>query len=202
MSIQQAAEAVVKVFPNVTVATPGGPLPLRVLMVALAGPQSQYDPTVRGDYYGTCRSCYPPYICDGYTSFGLWQVHLPAWYPYLAAVTRSAKPCDWAQWLYNPLNSARAAYHIYRSAQGLNAWNPTPGKPNGWYTQGASPKAVSYWIPAARHAIAQAERSSQSPSPGPSTRPSVWLWIGAGLVVLGGTAAVLDMTGAWDRLGL
>ena len=49
MSIEQAAQAAVSVFPNTSVTTPYGTYSLRVVMVAIAGAESGWDPTANGD---------------------------------------------------------------------------------------------------------------------------------------------------------
>jgi hypothetical protein len=199
MSIQQAAEAAVQVFPNTVIDTPGGRLPLRVVMVAIAGRQSGWNPRANGDAKGTCPGCYGP-CCYGYglsgyqcyTSWGLWQIHNSA-HRYLEQRTGSTNACVWAQWLYDPVHNAEAAYYLYQ-VQGLDvAW----GGGGSYWTANQIPK----FLKAAQAAVAAAEARQARRSPAhPASGPSVWVWIGLGAAALGGTAVVLDITGVWNRL--
>lgn len=121
MSIQQAAQAAVSVFPNTSITTPHGTFSLRVVMVAISGAESSWDPTANGDCGLGGPSCGS---CAGggnqATSWGLWQIH-NVHSAYLSQVSGSSSPCGWQQWLFTPHNNAVAAYNIYQS-QGLNAW--------------------------------------------------------------------------------
>lgn len=192
MSIAQAAQAAVAVFPATTVSTSLGPLPLRVVMVAIAGAESGWNPVADGDCglggpaCGTCPGAY-----GGATSWGLWQIH-NAHAAYLTAQTGSTDPCVWRQWLEVPRHNAFAAYHVYQS-QGLAAWST--------YRNGA-------WEPhrnAAAQAVARAEGAAAGTSPGPagSTQTAVVVpapapassiaALGAALLLMGGlTIAVVE----------
>ena len=93
------------------------------ILIAISFCESGGDPDAAGDCGLGEPSCGPcTYGGEGATSFGLFQVHLPAWYPYLETVTGSQDACDWAAWLKQPTNAARAAAHILRT-QGLKAWS-------------------------------------------------------------------------------
>jgi len=67
----------------------------------------------------------------------LFQVNLPAWGPYLQSVTGSNTPCDWAAWLSDPTNSARAAAHVLQT-QGLGAWRSDLGRYQQYLPQAAA----------------------------------------------------------------
>ena len=126
MSLQACARAAATTFPAVTVQTPAGALPLRAVMVSIAGAETggSWVDNAAGDplsIYSDGGASEAAYSCGGRTSFGLWQINLPAHYPYLRSATGSASPCSWATWLYNPGNCALAALAVYRS-QGLGAW--------------------------------------------------------------------------------
>lgn len=121
MSIQQAAQAVA-LFPNTTVMTTRGSLPLRLVMLAIAGSESGWVTDADGDCglggpaCGTCRS-----RGGGATSWGLWQIH-NTHAAYLSGQTGSTSACAWRTWLFVPEHNAQAAYAIYRE-QGLAAWS-------------------------------------------------------------------------------
>ena len=125
MSLSDCAAAAVATFPDQTVQTTAGALPLPVVMVAIAGAESVgWHDRAAGDPLSIYRdggASEAAYSCGGLTSFGLWQINLPAHYPYLQGVTGSASPCYWATWLYSPTNCATAALAVYQS-QGLGAW--------------------------------------------------------------------------------
>lgn len=112
-SIQQAAQAAVAVFPTTAVSTPHGTYPLRVVMVAIAGRESGWNPSAAGDCGDSgpaCGSC--TYGGSGATSWGLWQIH-NVHSAYLTRQTHSTNPCTWKQWLTDPLNNAQAARSLY-----------------------------------------------------------------------------------------
>ena len=114
-------------FPSVTVQTPAGTLPLRAVMVAIAGAESAWVDNAAGDPLSIYRdggASEAAYSCGGRTSFGLWQINLPAHYPYLRTATGSTSPCAWAAWLYTPGNCARAALAVLGSQPPFNlgAW--------------------------------------------------------------------------------
>lgn len=62
-----------------------------------------------------------PYQCRGYSSWGIWQIHLPAHAALLQHLTGSMDPCAWASWLSVPAHAAQAAAAVYHSS-GLGAW--------------------------------------------------------------------------------
>ena len=131
MSLAQAAQAVAQVFPDVLITTPQGTREsLRAVMLAIAGQESSWNAAEHGDAVGSpnCSTCVPP-DCNGYTSWGYFQVHFYSWQSYLKQVTGSDLPCDWASWLAIPVHSAQAGWYLYQVAQaqfgnGLQPWWP------------------------------------------------------------------------------
>lgn len=123
MSLQSVASAVAATFPDVPIQTPVGVVSLRAVMVAIAGAEDGW-----GNSYGDPLSIYrdggtveAAWSCQGYTSFGAFQVNLPANHGLVASLSGLGDPCSMAAWLADYGNAARAAYAIYRS-QGLGAW--------------------------------------------------------------------------------
>ena len=109
------------VFPLTTVQTPMGNLPLRTVMVAIAGAEDGFGNNP-GDKIGGGIP-YSQWNCNRYTSFGPWQIHLP---PHNALVTKLSglsSPCAMAQWLADYHNNAVAAMWIVGAqGTGLGAW--------------------------------------------------------------------------------
>jgi hypothetical protein len=64
---------------------------------------------------------YGPYACNGYTSFGPWQINTRWHYPSLQDRTGSDQPCVWRDYLFNPGGNVSMAREIWES-QGLTAW--------------------------------------------------------------------------------
>ncbi len=188
MSIQDAAAAAVKYFDSrVIVQTPGGPYPLPVVMVAIAGQESGWRNDARGDY-----GLYDRPRCNGYTSFGLWQYNTihGAW---LRNVTGSADPCAWAQWLFIPDNNARAAKSLYTGPESLaRHWKTTWD--NGYYLK---------YLGQAQAAVA-AVKPPPVPN-GDGKPPSPWLlWAltAGGIMLLGVTTVPIlrrKVEGKWKR---
>lgn len=92
-----------------------------IIAVAVALAESGGREDARGDHISIFD---PPYqrraaqfACNGYTSIGLWQIHMPAHYPRLQGATGSNNPCDWAAWLSIPDNNARVAHEIWQGSQ-------------------------------------------------------------------------------------
>jgi hypothetical protein len=138
MSLAQAAQAAVQVFPPA----------IQVTMVAIAGAESGWDPTAAGD---PCAANPGVPCCDGFTSFGLWQIHT-VHADLLRQLTGSADPCAWRAWLSDPVHNAVAAYAVYRR-QGFGAWTV--------YQTGAYTRYLS----AAQAAVAQARVGAGGGSP-------------------------------------
>lgn len=94
-----------------------------ILLIAISFCESGGNPDAAGDCGLPGPNCGPCTLGgEGATSFGLFQVHLASWYPYLETMTGSQDPCTWAAWLKHPTNAARAAAHVLRT-QGLGAWS-------------------------------------------------------------------------------
>jgi hypothetical protein len=168
VSIAQAAEAAVSVFGSATVETTAGQLPLSVAMVAIAGAETggTYDPQARGDY-----GLDPSYgLCDGYSSWGLWQIH-NVHRAYLIRVTGSFEPCAWASWLGDPMNCARAALAVYEG-QGLGAWTT--------YTDGVWRRYLADAQQAVSQAIGQGSGTSAPKTPAPRQPSDALLLAGVG----------------------
>jgi hypothetical protein len=119
-----------QIFPDTPVDTPAGPVPLRAVMVAIAGAESTFGNSMEGDKIGSTyrlpngeSGTIPAsrWNCNGYTSFGPWQIHLPAQHDLIARLSGTSDPCAMAAWLKDYRNSARAALEVYRS-EGLGAW--------------------------------------------------------------------------------
>jgi len=190
MSIADVATAVVSIFPaGETVQTPGGPVPLQVLMVAISGAENHWS-TSPGDPL----SAYPDggaseqaWSCEGYTSFGSFQVNLPANHGYVTRLSGLSDPCDMAQWLADYTNAAQVAWLIYQS-QGPWAWTTFK---TGAYTQ---------YLDQAAQAVAVASGASPPAPPGqssPSSPPSspvpgrVGLSVGQKVAVGAGVALLI-----------
>lgn len=106
MSIQDAARVAFERWDGRTV----NGLDLPTVMVAIAGAESGWRNDARGDALGNWPSC------EGYESWGLWQIHLPSHAGMLERFTHTASPCYWAQWLRDADNAARAADAVIGSA--------------------------------------------------------------------------------------
>lgn len=195
MSIQQAAQAA-QIFPDTTVSTSHGVLPLRVVLTSIAGSESDWDATADGDCglggpaCGTCSG-------DGQsaTSWGMWQIH-NVHSAYLAQQTGSSNPCIWRQWLFNPANNAKAALSIYQS-QGLGAWST--------YNDGSWAQHITD-AQSALAAIAYAKSATVAATgPGiyayntPSSRSATPVLVLASLVAAG-TIAAVEMDVHWGGI--
>lgn len=97
-----------------------------ITMVAIAGAESGWRNDAAGDHY----SIFPPdqqptyrqYSCQGYTSWGLWQINMRWHHPRLYDATLSTDPCVWAAYLSDPGANAYLAHEIW-ATQGLTAWS-------------------------------------------------------------------------------
>lgn len=185
-----SAQVAVQAFPNVSISTSQGIYSLPVVMVAVAGAESSWIASNRGDYGLGSPSC------GGYTSFGLWQIHLPAWASVIARISGvpSSNPCGQAKWLYIPANNARMAALILGQ-------NPQAGLRN-WttWTNGA----YAHHLATAQAAVSTITQMAQASAPtsrfliGIGTVPA-WKWLVGGGIALG----VVALAGAqgWIRLG-
>lgn len=183
MSLQDCAAAAVATFPVAIVQTPAGPMPLRVVMVAIAGAESTWRDKAAGDFGVGGRA-----QCAGYTSFGLWQVNT-IHAAYLASATGSQNACSWAAWLEVPANCARAALAVYAS-QGLGAW--TTYQDGRWRA----------YLAQAQQAVAAAEGPPPPPPPRSgrvSLRSTALLPAASAVLVAAGLAVVLIGAGVAEE---
>ena len=92
-----------------------------VIAVAIAGAESAWIVIAKGDKASDLGGgLYDLYACEGYTSFGLWQINTRWHYPELQRYSGSSIPCDWRLWLGDPANNARLAHDLYVGRGG--AW--------------------------------------------------------------------------------
>lgn len=136
MAIADAAAAAKAIFPPTPIQTPDGTYSLVAIMVAIAGAESAWDPRAAGDPGLRGPSC--DGVADGRaivaaTSWGLWQVH-NVHADFLRAATGADDACVWAEWLYDPVNNARAALHVLGAApqRGLENWSTWGGRWAQW----------------------------------------------------------------------
>lgn len=120
MSIEEAARVAIAHFPDTPVETPSGVFSLPVVMVAIAGGESGWRTDAVGDAVDRTQTQRYP-ACNGYYSWGLWQINIGANLPAVVKLGAPNTPCGAAEWLKVPENNARAAKAIYNS-QGLGAW--------------------------------------------------------------------------------
>jgi len=117
-----------RVFPTTPISTSAGMLPLRVVMVAIAGAEDNFT-NGPGDKINGSSIPYTTWNCNGYTSLGTWQIHIPVHFDLVTKLmTQSGAksvtdPCAMAQWLSNYQNCAGvAAYIAGNDGGGLSAW--------------------------------------------------------------------------------
>lgn len=153
MSIAQCAAAALLVFPQTTISTPLGAYPLPVVMVAVAGAET--GGTWRDDAAGDAGYDTQYGTCDGFTSWGQYQIH-NVHAAYLRKVTGSADPCAWAAWLYDPVHCATAAAVLLGSdpQAGLQAWSTWGNAYTPW-AAGEGP--WSTYLPDAQAAVTAAQ---------------------------------------------
>jgi len=113
LTIRQAAVYAADWFPDPEVAA---------TMAAIAMAESAGDTNARGDKAEGDLATYAPNACDGYLSFGLWQVFLGVHRARLYAISGLSMPCEQASWLMDPNNNARVAAAILADAS-YNAWS-------------------------------------------------------------------------------
>lgn len=116
MSLAECAAQAVLQWPRDTAIT----------MVAISGAESGWRNDAAGDHWSIFppdqQATYRQYSCQGYTSWGLWQVNMRWHYPRLQDATGSSDPCVWASYLSNPGANALMAAEIL-AGQGLSAWS-------------------------------------------------------------------------------
>jgi hypothetical protein len=114
MSIADAAEAAIQFWSREDAVT----------AVAIAGAETggRWNNDARGDP----ASAYPDdplyayYACEGYTSFGPWQINTRWHYDKLQAVTGSFLPCNWRDYLFDPYRNASIAHWLWEES----GWQP------------------------------------------------------------------------------
>lgn len=196
MSLQQCAAAAVQVFPTTPIQTRSGSYSLRAVMVAIAKPQSSWNPRAAGDCGlsgPSCGSCTFGHG-SGATSWGLWQIHNSTG-AYLVTQTHSTNACDWATWLFDPVHNAEAAYYLYRKQGLTRAWG---GAGRLWDTdavQAALPQAAAA-VQAAETTTQQASTTPTSPVSVPVTSVSPHPLVVMGAIVLAGGLTVAGVEAA------
>ena len=132
MALSDAVLAAQAVFGATPIQTPDGEHSLVAVMVAIAGAESGWDPRCAGDAGLKGPSCDGMALgrsVAGATSWGLWQIH-NVHADFLRASTGSDDPCAWAEWLYDPVNNAKAALHVLGPdpGRGLQNWSTWGGR--------------------------------------------------------------------------
>ena len=103
-----------------------------VIMTAIAGGESNWTPNTAGD-----QNASEPISCMGYTSWGLWQIHMP---DHIGLLRNLEAPIDdpyyyeTAKWLRDQVNNVRAAYNVWRDRR-LRVPGATGFEPWSAYTQ-------------------------------------------------------------------
>lgn len=153
--------------------------------VAIAGAESTWRLDARGDLCGgvagPCANA-----CQGYCSFGPWQINICAHASLMRSLTSSEDPCVWSQWLADWDHSAQAAYEV--SSHGTD-WTP-------WTTYNTG--AYRIYLSVAEQAVRQAAQGAGQtlpPVPGPPLPvPSqAVLYLGLALLTAGGGALALAL---------
>lgn len=103
------------------------PEPIRQRMVAIAGAETTWtqEPGDPLSIYSDGGVSERPFSCNGASSFGAWQVNLPANHATVERLSgvASTDPCGQARWLMGAWeNAGRAALAIFES-QGFGAWS-------------------------------------------------------------------------------
>jgi hypothetical protein len=195
MAIQDVAQAAYNIFPDTPITTPSGTYSLKVVMTAIAGAEDGYG-NGPGDYHAPAG--YDQYYCNGYASFGAWQINLPYNHDQVEAVSgiSSSDPCGQANWLADYNNCAQVALAIYNS-NGLGDWC-TWGSCSGGAGAGYGP--YSQYLDQAQQAI---DAIQPTPSPQPGTpvyqQPSFWLALAGGAMILSGLS--LHLWENWKQTG-
>lgn len=173
MAAIDAARVAVKLWPR----------DLAIVMVAIAGAESGWNPEAGGDtprrlhelghyYEASLAEKYncPPGSPDGPASWGLWQIFMPYHLPKIQALGGPVgDPCETANWLKDPWNNARVADAVLKS-QGLGAWTAYR---NGTWTR-------YEYLQTATQVVDQV-LAEQKPKPSP------WQWlIPLGVAAFGG----------------
>jgi hypothetical protein len=133
-----------------------------VKLVAIAGAESGCRLDATGD------RLYRTYSCNGYCSWGPWQINVCAHYSWLKNMAGSSDSCAIARWLTGSYdNSARAAAEVLKR-QGLCAWTVYETWCSGWPHNGR----YRDFLDEARKAV-DAALGEQKPQP---TCPPGYIW--------------------------
>lgn len=96
-----------------------------IIMVAISGPESAFGTLPDGDplyiFTPAEQEAKRPYACNGYTSFGAWQIHTPAHWRRLQELTGSAVPCVWRGWLLDLDHNGQIAAELV-AGSGFTPW--------------------------------------------------------------------------------
>jgi len=196
MAINDVATAAYNVFPMDTIQTPYGAFSLPVVMTAIAGAEDGFG-NGPGDP-GIENTCNPPgTLCNGYGSFGPWQISLSCNGNTIAAVSGipTSDPCGQANWLTDYQNCAQVALAIYQAGgggtEGFKSWCTWWGD-GRCGVEGGAPGYGPYhqYLAQAQQAINQIVSSVSSPPPLSFAPPPVsqwFLWAG-GILFAGGLA--------------
>ena len=94
-------------------------------MVAIAGGESGWIPWAAGEplsrFSPADQLLYAPYDCNGYLSWGLWQIFVGVHHGKLQTLTGSTDPCVWRDYLFDPGQNAAVARMVW-GEQGFAAW--------------------------------------------------------------------------------
>lgn len=159
--------AAAAVFPTTPVRTGAGMLPLNSVMVAIAGAEDGYgispgDKVSPGSEY---------WSCNNYTSFGVWQVHIPTWHSLIYTLSGGlTSPCDMASWLGNYHNCALVANRIVNGGAGLHNWTTWWSRDGGKTSAGDGNGLFLQFLSTASATVPSA--TSTAPASTPSTAPN------------------------------
>lgn len=96
-----------------------------IIAVALAGAETGWQDEP-GDplsiFPEADRAGYEAWACDGFTSFGQWQISYRWNHDTVDAMAHAYNPCAARDWLLDVNNCAKAAYEVY-VRQGWSAWS-------------------------------------------------------------------------------
>lgn len=91
-----------------------------IIMVAISGAESAFATLPDGDHLSiftpALQEIKRPYACNGYTSFGAWQIHTPAHHARLQELTGSVEPCVWRGWLLDLDHNGQIAAELVAGA--------------------------------------------------------------------------------------
>lgn len=108
-----AAEALLQAF--------GPERDVLTTMLAIGAAESAQFTQDRGDPAANYPQ-YVQYACDGYLSFGWWQVFAGVHFDKYTRLTGSSDPCAWYRWAQQPVNAALIAKQVL-GAGNYSAWS-------------------------------------------------------------------------------